>query len=282
MGAKPVPSASAGLTHCVAVQQKDPVGQTAVLHPQVERVGAVEVDVGLEQSTAWCRQDSAGDPGTAPIHPPTHAPASRLCPEALSWLGVQTQGSQPQALPESAGLCPKQESWTAWRKAASEQHRRLAGTKPNLGKRVPRACPGLRPGPRAQEARTPFPSPGQDVRGHGAAPASTDEPSPSASAPLCTTGAMSRFQRVTLVHAVSRTSGVRCSPSPEMKWEGKEVEICRNWSAKKRGATVVFSLPERKGDSGKQPRRCPAAREEEGNELEDHQPWGGTWMLVTT
>lgn len=74
MGAKPVPSASAGLTHRVAVQQKDTVGRTAVLHPQVERVGAVEVDVGLEQSAVWCRQDSAGDPGTAPIHPPTRLP----------------------------------------------------------------------------------------------------------------------------------------------------------------------------------------------------------------
>lgn len=56
-----------------------------------------------------------------------------------------------------------------------------------------------------------------------------------------------------LVHVMLRTRGVRCSPSPEMKQEGKEVEICRNWSAKKRGATVVFSLPDRKGDSSKQP-----------------------------
>jgi len=53
-GAKPAASTSAGLTHRVAVQQKDTVGQTAVLHHQVERVGAVEVDLGLEQSTARC------------------------------------------------------------------------------------------------------------------------------------------------------------------------------------------------------------------------------------
>jgi len=85
---------------------------------------------------------------------------------------------------------------------------------------------------------------------------------------------MSRFQRVTLVHAVSRTSGVRCSPSPDMKREGREVEICRNWSAKKRGATVVFSLPERKGGSGQQPRQCPAAGRW-GTGLEDPQPWQG-------
>lgn len=70
---------------------------------------------------------------------------------------------------------------------------------------------------------------------------------------------MSRFQRVTLLHAVSRNSGVRCSPRPEMNWEGREVEICRNWSVKMRGATVVFSLQrERKGNSGKQLREAPA------------------------
>lgn len=51
-----------------------------------------------------------------------------------------------------------------------------------------------------------------------------------------------------------------------MKQEGKEVEICRNWSAKKRGATVVFSLPERKEDSSKQRRQCPAAGEDGGTE----------------
>lgn len=127
-----------------------------------------------------------------------------------------------------------------------------------------------------------FPQPQTQHKRPRVAPTSTDEPFPFPSALLRTTGAMSRFQRVTLVHAVSRTRGVRCSPSPEMKGEGREVEICRNWSAKKRGATVVFSLPERKGDSGKQPRRCPAAGKEGGSELEGCQPWGGTRMLVTT
>lgn len=97
--------------------------------------------------------------------------------------------------------------------------------------------------------------------------------SPFPSTLLRTAGAMSRFQRVTLVHAVSRTRGVRCSPSPEMKWEGREVEICRNWSVKKRGATVVFSL--------QREREAPARSREEGTEL-GHQCWGGTRMLITT
>lgn len=71
-GARPAPGTFAGLTHRVAVQQKDTMGQTAVLHPQVERVGAVEVDVGLEQSTVRCWAGSTGDPDTAPT--PHHRP----------------------------------------------------------------------------------------------------------------------------------------------------------------------------------------------------------------
>lgn len=106
MGAKPVPSASAGLTHRVAVQQKDTVGRTAVLHPQVERVGAVEVDVGLEQSAAWCRQDSAGDPGTAPIHPPTH-PAMRL---PLASAQKHCHGLERKPRARSPKHCPSRQS----------------------------------------------------------------------------------------------------------------------------------------------------------------------------
>lgn len=87
--------------------------------------------------------------------------------------------------------------------------------------------------------------------------------------PLRTAGAMSRFQRVTLLHAVSRNSGVRCSPSPEMKREGREVEICRNWSVKMRGATVVFSLWREKGRLGQTARR-------------EALSWAGTRMLIIT
>lgn len=56
-----------------------------------------------------------------------------------------------------------------------------------------------------------------------------------------------------MVQAVLRMSGARCSPSPEMKREGKEVEICRNWSAKNRGATLVFSLTGRNGAAANSP-----------------------------
>lgn len=60
-----------------------------------------------------------------------------------------------------------------------------------------------------------------------------------------TTGAMSRFQRVILVQLVLSIRGPRCSARPVTCWDGRAVDSCRNWSAKSRGATVVFSLPER-------------------------------------
>lgn len=55
---------------------------------------------------------------------------------------------------------------------------------------------------------------------------------------------MSRFQRVILVQLVLSIRDPRCSARPVMCWDGREVDSCRNWSAKNRGATVVFSLPE--------------------------------------
>lgn len=67
--------------------------------------------------------------------------------------------------------------------------------------------------------------------------------------PPLTEGGMSRFQRVIRVHSVLSMSELRCSPRPVMCWEGREVDSCRNWSAKNRGATVVFSLW---GDAGLQ------------------------------
>lgn len=89
---------------------------------------------------------------------------------------------------------------------------------------------------------------------------------------LHTAGAMSRFQSVTLVHAVLRNSGVRRSPSPEMKWEGREVEICRNWSVKMRGATVVFSL--------RRERETAATAGREALSW-GHPCWAGTRLLIT-
>lgn len=76
-------------------------------------------------------------------------------------------------------------------------------------------------------------------------------PTPSPLGPVCTAGAMSRFHSVTLVQAVSRMRGDRRSPSPEMKREGREVEICRNWSAKNSGATLVLSLRGGAGSAAK-------------------------------
>lgn len=76
-------------------------------------------------------------------------------------------------------------------------------------------------------------------------------PNTSPLGPVRTTGAMSRFHSVTLVQAVSRMRGVRRSPSPEMKREGREVEICRNWSAKNSGATLVLSLRGGAGSAAK-------------------------------
>lgn len=58
-------------------------------------------------------------------------------------------------------------------------------------------------------------------------------------------GAMSRFQSVTLVQLVLSIRGLRCSARPVMCCVGRDVDSCRNWSAKNRGATVVFSLPGR-------------------------------------
>lgn len=59
----------------------------------------------------------------------------------------------------------------------------------------------------------------------------------------CTSGAMSRFHRVILVQLVLSIREPRCSARPVMCRDGREVDSCRNWSAKNRGATVVFSLP---------------------------------------
>lgn len=109
----------------------------------------------------------------------------------------------------------------------------------------PKCCPGHTALP---QAAGPDPFPWGLSPWYCGAPRCLPPPSP-----VCTTGAMSRFQRVTLVQAVSRMSGARCSPSPEMKREGKEVEICRNWSAKNRGATLVFSLPGRNGAAANSP-----------------------------
>lgn len=91
-GAKPAPSASAGLTHCIAVQKKDAMSQTTVLHPQVEWVGAIEVGLGLGQRTARCQRGSPRDPG-----PPA---APLLCPEAPSWLrGLKRHPRQQSSAP---------------------------------------------------------------------------------------------------------------------------------------------------------------------------------------
>lgn len=43
------------------------MGQPAVLYHQVERVGAVQVDLGLEQSTVRCRWGSAETPARCPL-----------------------------------------------------------------------------------------------------------------------------------------------------------------------------------------------------------------------
>lgn len=54
-------------------------------------------------------------------------------------------------------------------------------------------------------------------------------------------GATSRFQSVTLVQLVLSIRGPRCSARPVMYGLGREVDSCRNCSAKNSGATVVFS-----------------------------------------
>lgn len=157
-GARPTPGTFAGLTHCVAVQQKDTMGQTAILHPQVERVGAVEVDVGLEQSTVRCWAGSTGDPDTAPT--PHHQP------KAPSRLGGKPWACRPRHH-------PRQQSSALSKSLGSPGGEQLLSrapgdTEPDLGTTVPRACQGLKPGPRAQLAHTTFPSPKQDIRGSGA------------------------------------------------------------------------------------------------------------------
>lgn len=163
-GTEPVPGASTGLTHRVAVQQEDTVGTAVVLHSQVERVGAVEVGLGLEQSTV-------------PVRLHQRSQRSTRLPLASS---QKTLGCKPWVCSPKHCL-----SWpsSALSKSPGLQLQSLA--EPQQDKAWPMGLP------RAQLSWTPFPSQGQDVRGHGATPASRAERSPCPSALLHTTGAMS-------------------------------------------------------------------------------------------
>lgn len=72
---------------------------------------------------------------------------------------------------------------------------------------------------------------------------------PAAPHPGGTVGETSRAQRVRVLQSRLCSRVLRCSPSPYRNLEGSAVEICRNWSAKIKGATVVLSLPGRhRGD----------------------------------
>lgn len=93
---------------------------------------------------------------------------------------------------------------------------------------------------------------------------------------------MSRFQRVTLVQLVLSIREPRCSARPAMCWDGREVDSCRNWSAKNRGATVVFSLQEEPRrpcvGGGGPPRETPGLAPRGGpgwpSTSLTHWPWG--------